>query len=252
MYKHIKVISLILITVFAFGLCACTKVSDDTVVINNKYAEYMFDKYMECFKVSDIKTINKLSNEIASCDSYKDRVDTVNLILDEVYKYIENNKKDFYEMSKYTLSKLSEISLADNDTTQKLQDVYKALTDKINEKTFEYLTGTWERVDETAFNGGRIKIDFYDYGGVEYFLAEIEKLPKINEFAFEKGEIKWKDIILNDEKSFYFNDLVHGKEGIRYEMAEAIINKSENTINVTYTDKYSSTANNRQIWKKVK
>lgn len=252
MYRYTKLISSLLLILFVITFCGCNNTASEVTVVENKYANYIFDEYIKCFKVSDVKTIDKLVSNIDSCDSNQDKIDSINLILDEVYKYIEKEDKDFYEMCKYTLSKLSGVSIAHNETSQKLQEMYVILTDIINETTFEYLTGTWERTDESGFNGGRIKIGFVEDNGYEYFVGEISKTPKINEYAFEIGEIKWKDIMLKDEKTFYFTDLVHSKEGISYEMAQASINKADNTINVVYTDKYSSSTSKNQIWTKVK
>ncbi len=252
MLKHLKTISLVLCALMVLTLCACNKNEETSVAEYSDYTKYITDEFMKCFVVSDTKTIDTLTNEINSCSEYADKYDTINLICDTVYEYIENENQKYYEMSKYTLDKMSVICTADTAIRDKIQVYYKELIEKMNELTYTYLTGVWERSDSTNFNGGRIKVDFVELEDGEYFIAEIVKTPKINDFAFQKGEIKWKDIIIKNDKTFYFNDLVHAKEGMDYEMAEATINRANDTITVKYTDKFSSSSGSTQIWKKVK
>ncbi len=241
-----------LCTVLVFGVTGCSSPNETETVIDNAYAEYVKNQYMECFKAFDINTIDVLCNEINSTENYKDKYDTINLICDSVYKYVEKEHKETYEISKYTLDKMSVICTADSKTKAKVQEYYKVLLEKIKHETYKYLTGTWQRDDTTNFSGGKIKVGFVKDDDNEYFVAEIVKVPDVNEYAFEVGEIKWKDIIIKNDKSFYFNDLVHAKEGMTYEMAEATINKEEDTISVKFTDKYSNVSGSTQVWKKVK
>lgn len=201
-------------------------------------------------------------------------------LFDEIYQYYENDsiekcselEEQFkQDMDSFILdaTKYEEITRWEevSETIRKDKIGRISTISDIIDKTIELngttklklaLDGVWIRDEESFAKGFRINVSFRGDEGS----ANLTKIVP-NDFGFEKGDLKWKEITLYDDKSFEFQNLVRSyyydydywgnpiyvNYTHYYEEASAELDYSTMTIRVHSTNSVDTVGDN-QIWRK--
>ena len=194
-------------------------------------------------------------------DDKTDRDNFFNYVLVKFADIDQNNSEAEYEKALEILSACIKLPLTQDHVVNGLKATYNHIDSKLIKKSEQYLVGSkWKREDDTNLNDSEIEIYKDEEGNI---CSKIISLPDGESTNFKIGDVKWKNVIFSNHKTFYLFDKSNaeinvetyykdsGKTVSSYIGATAKIDFEKNTIALIYDSSDSQGNIRSQLWHKI-
>ena len=245
----------IAIVIVMISLCSC----------GNKQYELTYSERLETrnadsyFEQNDQDSLKQLCTSMASRnDDPEARENFFNYLIAKTDKIITNKEEDKYETTLDIIATCLELPLAQEPVVSRLRANYRAIDLRLTEKSQNYISGKWLRVDVATMSltGTEIEISKNTQGG---YHAIVCGLPEGKNTPYAMSDIKWTNIQFANNKKFFFSDLTARENSDSYHMgshavpvysgAVGVIDNEKNIISVTY-EKSDVSSELNQFWVK--
>ena len=188
-------------------------------------------------KARDVNTMVELITQASEQDNK-----------DEMYSIVADEFKDLCKSTDWNdyvfMDKIIK-KTKDKSLKKQLKQVIKENGDN---KVIAFTKGEWVRRDYTDMDGMVINVKWNDKDGAA--IVTSLKNARNNEYAFKKGDIKWKDIKILSSNEFVYSDLEKNTDYTDYKDSYATINYNFNQIKIKVTNAGGSDYDlgNTQVW----